>query len=47
MPTSLKLELCLSGMTTTVLDTIEVEVPGIHVRALSSASSILRELKFS
>jgi hypothetical protein len=42
------MELVLSGIITDeVIDRIEVEVPGTHVEALTSASSLIQELDFS
>ena len=42
------MELVLSGIISDeVIDRIEVEVPGTHVEALTSASSLIQELDFS
>ena len=42
------MELVLAGIISDeVIDRIEVEVPGTHVEALTSASSLIQELDFS
>lgn len=44
MPSSIKLELLING---TVVDLINVQVPGEHVKALTCAAGLVQQLKFS
>jgi hypothetical protein len=41
------MELVWAGFTDEVIDRINIEVPGTHVEALTSASSLIQELNFS
>ena len=47
MPHSIQMELVWAGFTDEVIDRINIEVPGTHVEALTSASSLIQELNFS
>jgi hypothetical protein len=48
MPSSIKLELVTGNFRPyTLVDRIEMEVPGKYVKALTSASSLIREVAFS
>jgi len=47
MPTSIQLEVVLSGLKDRVVDVIDLEVPGTHVKALTSASQLIKEYPFS
>jgi hypothetical protein len=48
MPSSISLEIVVGGLIKdTVVDVIELEIPGSHVKALTSAATIIKELPFS
>jgi len=48
MPSSMQLELVFSGLPEgKIIDIIELEVPGLHVKALTSSSYMFKELPFS
>ena len=48
MPSSIQLELVVGGLfSEQLIDVITVEVPGSHVRALTSAATLIRDLPFS
>ena len=47
MPMSIRLEVVQVGVKNTTLGLIDIEVPGEHVKALTSASKMIKELKFS
>lgn len=48
MPSSIQLELVFSGLPCgKIVDVLEVEVPGLHVKALTSSSYLFKEIPFS
>ena len=47
MPSSIQLELVLGTFREALVDIIDVEVPGQFVKALTSASSLVKEISFS
>lgn len=48
MPSSISLEIVVGGIIKdTVVDVVELEIPGSHVKALTSAAVIIKELPFS
>lgn len=48
MPSSIQLELVIGGIfKETLVDVIDLEVPGSHVKALTSAATLIKELTFS
>ena len=47
MPSSIQLEIVIGAFKETLIDVINVEVPGKFVKALTSASSMVREINFS
>ena len=48
MPSSIQLEIVIGGLfKETLVDVINVEVPGSHVKALTSAATLIKEIPFS
>jgi hypothetical protein len=48
MPSSIQLELVVGGVfSEQLVDVINVEVPGSHVKALTSAATLIKDLFFS
>ena len=47
VPTSIKLELVMGVSKDILVDVINIDVPGEYVRALTSASSLIKEQSFS
>lgn len=48
MPSSIQLEVFISGVPgSKMIDLIDVEVPGLHVKALTSSSYLFKEIPFS
>ncbi len=48
IPSSIVLELVIGGLfKEKVIDRIDVEIPGKHVKALTSASQLVKEVNFS
>jgi hypothetical protein len=48
MPSSIQLELVVGGLfSESLVDVINVEVPGSHVKALTSAATLIKDLYFS
>ena len=48
MPSSIQLELVVGGLfTEQLVDVINVEVPGSHVKALTSAATLIKDIFFS
>lgn len=48
MPSSIQLELVVGGLfSESMVDVINVEVPGSHVKALTSAATLIKDLYFS
>lgn len=47
MPSSIQLEIVVGTFKEYLVDVIDVEVPGTHVKALTSASSLVKEINFS
>ena len=45
MPSSISLEVIVGGIIKdTVVDVIDLEIPGQHVKALTSAATIIKEI---
>ena len=48
MPSSIQLELVVGGIfKEQLIDVLNIEVPGAHVKALTSAATLVKELPFS
>lgn len=48
MPSSIQLEIVIGGAyNETLVDVLDLEVPGSHVKALSSAATLVKEIQFS
>lgn len=47
MPSSIQLEIVIGTFKEYLIDVIDVEVPGKYVKALTSASSLVKEISFS
>lgn len=48
MPSSIQLELVVGGLfSEQLVDVINLEVPGSHVKALTSAATLIKDLSFS
>lgn len=48
MPSSIQLEIVIGGAyNETLVDVLDLEVPGSHVKALSSAATLVKEMQFS
>lgn len=47
MPSSIQLEIIIGTFKEYVVDVIDIEVPGKHVKALTSASQLVKEIHFS
>jgi hypothetical protein len=48
MPSSIQVEIVMGGLfTETLVDVINLEVPGSHVKALTSAATLIKDLTFS
>ena len=48
IPNTIKVEIGLiDGLSTTVIDVVNINVPGQHVKALTSASPLVQKLAFS
>jgi hypothetical protein len=48
MPSSIQIELVFSGLPSgKLIDILDLEVPGLHVKALTSSSALFREIPFS
>ena len=48
MPSSIQVEIVIGGLFSEVLvDVINLEVPGSHVKALTSAATLIKDLSFS
>jgi CC2D2A N-terminal C2 domain len=48
MPSSIQLELVVGGLfSEQLVDVLNVEVPGSHVKALTSAATLIKDLSFS
>lgn len=47
MPTSIQLEIVIGTFKEYLIDVIDVDVPGRYVKALTSASQMVKECPFS
>lgn len=47
MPSSIQLEIRMGGIRMQVVDVLDIDIPGEHVKALTSASSLVKETYFS
>jgi len=48
MPSSISIDIVVGGIIKdTVVDTLDLEIPGSHVKALTSAAVIIKEMPFS
>jgi hypothetical protein len=48
MPSSIQLELVVGGLfSEQLVDVLNFEVPGSHVKALTSAATLIKDLSFS
>lgn len=47
MPSAIQLEIVIGTFKEHLADVVDVEVPGLYVKALTSASSLVKELPFS